>query len=118
MDAGGLWGQVLAQLIAVFMPHHHRRELAPEKLEKLGTGLVDGLLRGFVFAAGDGFPPRLQSGGFRLSDDAVDVARPDQAAEGWELVKLVALGGELGGAGLDYFRDFIRCPVIDKPHPL
>jgi hypothetical protein len=89
------------------MPHHHRLELASQQLEKLGAGLVDGFLRGFVFAASDGLAPRLQAGSRGVIDDAVDVSRPDQATQRRQLVKLVALGRELGGAGFDDFGDFV-----------
>jgi hypothetical protein len=87
------------------MPHHHHLELAPQQLEKLGAGAVNLFLRGFVLAAGDGTPPRLQAGGGGVIDDAVDVAGLDQAAQRRQFIKLVALRCELRGAGFNYFSD-------------
>jgi len=96
----------MAHLIAVFMPRHHRRKLTPEKLGQLRAGLIDGFLGGFVFAPGDGLAARFQAGCFSVTDDAVDITRPHQAAQGRPFsgrIKLVALGGELCRAGFDYF---------------
>ena len=100
------------------MPRHHRRELAAEQLAELGTGLVNGFLRGFVPAAGDGFTSCIQAFGFSFGDDAVDTAGLHQATERRYFVKLVALGGELRRAGFDYFGDFAGCLVIDSFTPL
>ena len=111
MDAGRLRRQVLVKLFPVLMAHHHRRELAAEEFGQLGAGLVNGLLRGFVPAAGYGLASRLQAFRPGPGDNAVDIAGPDQAAEGRETVKLVALGFELGGGCRDDLRYFIRFSV-------
>jgi len=107
MDASGIWGQVMAQTVALFMPHHHRPELAPQQLGKLGAGFVDFFLRGLVLAAGNRAPPRLQAGCFSVTDDSVDVAGLDQAAQRRQFVKLVALRREAGGTGFNNFADSI-----------
>jgi hypothetical protein len=101
---------------------HHRLELAAQQLEELGAGLVDGLLGGLVLPPGDGAAVRLQAGRGRPGDDAIDIAGPDQAAEGWYLIELVALGGEAGRAGLDDLGDFgrgdFRIDLTSPPGPL
>jgi len=53
-----------------------------------------------------------------VADDTVNIAGLYQAAQGRQLVKLVALGGELDGAGFDNFTYFWRYSTIDRPHPL
>ena len=107
MDAGGAGRQVLPYAIAVPVADHQRLEFAAQELRELGTRLVDGFLRGLVLPPGDRAAVGFQAGGRCPGDDAVDIAGPDQAAEGRYLVKLVALGGEPGRAGLDDFGDFL-----------
>jgi len=89
------------------MPHHHHPELAPQQLEKLGAGAVNFFLRGFILAASDGPAIGLDTGSFGITDDAVDIAGLYQAAQRRQFIKLVALRGELRGAGFNYFPDSI-----------
>jgi len=118
VDTGGLRGQVMVNLFPVFIPRHQSRKLAAQQLGKLRAGLVDGFLRRFVFASGYRLSPRLQPGGLGVADDAIDITGLYKRAEGRQPVKLIALGGELGGAGFDDFRDFVWRLLIDEPYPL
>ena len=107
----------MADVTAVFVPGHHHGELAPEEFVKLGAGLVDGLFRGLVLAAGDWSPPRFQAGRARPGDDAVDVPCFHETSERRYLVQFVALGDVLGGFRLDDFRYLVICPGVDVTSP-
>ena len=69
--------------------------------------MVNVFFRCFVLTAGDGLPTRLEAAGGGVADNTVNVAGLDHAAERRQFVKLVALGGKGGGAGFNYFGDFI-----------
>jgi len=107
VDAGGGGGQVMAQPLALSMPHHHRHELAPQELEKLRVFLVDCRFAGFVPAAGDGLAIGLDAGSFGMGNNTVDIASLHQAAQRRQFVKLVALRRKLCGAGFDYLGYFV-----------
>ena len=60
-------------------------------------------------AAGDGTPPRFDTGGSGMGDDAIfllaGITHADEAAQRRQLIEPVALGDETGGAGFDYLAD-------------
>ena len=112
-----MWGQVLADMFAVTVADHHDLELAAHELEKLGAGLINGLLRGFVPAPGNGAAVGLQAGSGRPGNDTIDIPCFYQAAQGRYLIKLVALGDETGGARLDNFSDLFWLLWTDLTSP-
>ena len=61
----------------------------------------------FVFASGDGPPPRFQASSGGISHDSVDVSGLDQAAQRRHFIEFVALCREIRGAGFNYLGYFI-----------
>ena len=89
----------------------------PEQLGQLGARSVNGLLGGFIFTARQWFSPRLQAGRGGIGDHSVGITGTHQATQRRQSIEVVALGGELGGIGLDYLGDF-SLRRIDNLAPL
>ena len=99
----------MAKLASTLVTHHQRTELAAQQFGKLGTRAVNIRLTGFIPAPGDGTASRFDTLGSSVIDNAVEfgilVLGLDQAAQRRNPVKLIALGGKTGGAGLNNLPD-------------